>query len=381
MLLTLASVITVVVLVVVGVLLVGKNKEVRKLLGLPTPLSTIYHDGPYITYLGEQMLVHRGETYEGKPVVLLDERPFSERQALAFSCYTDSKVPTSFEFVLQKNLSIPPTEYDLPERLLAVSDIEGNFYAFRQLLMGNGVIDENFNWTFGDGHLVLLGDMFDRDINVLPCLWLIYKLEQEAAARGGWVHFILGNHEEMNLRGDERHLEEKYQRLARELGVQYYELFSNYAELGQWIRTKNSVEKIGDTLFVHGGISYLVEDSGLTLKQINRTVRRYLGVAEVDQEGELMMGNNGPLWYRGYFGDNITQRHIERVLQTYQAGQLVVGHTVVPNIVSLFEERLYAIDVRQPTRASPGLARALWIEQGTFYVTDEHGQRKAVVSR
>lgn len=381
MLLTLASIITAIVLVVIGVLLLGKDKNLKELLRFHTAPPTIYHDGPYITYLGQQLLIHRGETYEGKPVVLRDELPFSERQALAFSCYTDSEVPASFEFTLRKNLNIPPTEYDLPERLLAVSDIEGNFYAFHQLLVGNSVIDEDFNWTFGDGHLVLLGDMFDRDINVLPCLWLIYKLEQEAVAQGGWVHFILGNHEEMNLRGDDRHLKEKYQRLARELGVQYYELFSNYAELGQWIRTKNSVEKIGNILFVHGGISYLVEDSGLTLKQINRIVRRYLGVADVDQDGRLLMGNNGPLWYRGYFGGNITQRHIERVLQTYQVEQMVVGHTVVPDIVSLFEERLYAIDVLQPTRTSPGVARALWIEQGTFYVTDQQGQRRAVTAR
>ena len=161
MLLTLASVITVVVLGVVGVLLARKNEEVRRLLGLRTSPSTIYHDGPYITYLGEQMLIHRGETYEGKPIVLRDELPFSERQALAFSCYTDSAVPTSFEFALRKNLNIPPTEYDLPDRLLAISDIEGNFYAFQQLLVGNGVIDEDFNWTFGSGHLVLLGDLFD----------------------------------------------------------------------------------------------------------------------------------------------------------------------------------------------------------------------------
>lgn len=381
MLLTLASVITTIVLVVVGVLLLGKNKKLKELLRLQSAPPTQYHDGPYITYLGDRMLIHRGETYEGRPVVRRDELPFSERQALKFTCYTDSKVPISFEFALRKNLNIPPTEYDPPGRLLAVSDIEGNFHALHQLLVGNGVMDEDFNWTFGDGHLVLLGDLFDRDINVLPCLWLIYKLEQAAAAQGGWVHFILGNHEEMNLRGDERHLKEKYQRLARELGVQYYEMFSNYTELGQWIRTKNAVEKIGNTLFVHGGISYLVEDSGLTLKQINRTVRRYIGVADVDEDGQLVMGNNGPLWYRGYFGGNITQRHIERVLQTYQAEQLVVGHTVVPDIVSLFEEQLYAIDVPQPTEASPGVARALWIEQDTFYVTDQRGQRKEVAAR
>lgn len=41
---------------------------------------------------------------------------------------------------------------------LAISDIEGTFSAFRKLLQGNNVIDDNFNWTFGDGHLVLTGD-------------------------------------------------------------------------------------------------------------------------------------------------------------------------------------------------------------------------------
>jgi hypothetical protein len=381
MLLTLASVITALVLVVVGVTLLGKNKDLKTLFRLYHSPPTLYHDGPYITYLGDRMLVHRGETYQDKPVVLRDELPFTERQPHSFSCYTDSEVPISFEFTLQKNLSIPPTEYDAPERLLAVSDIEGNFYALQQLLVGNGVMDQEYTWTFGDGHLVLLGDLFDRDINVLPCLWLIYKLEQEALAQGGRVHFILGNHEEMNLRGDERHLREKYQRFARELGVQYHELFSNYTELGQWIRTKNAVEKIGTTLFVHGGISYLIEDAKLTLKQINRTVRRYIGVAGVEEDGQLLMGNSGPLWYRGYFGGNITQRHIDRVLQTYQSEQIVVGHTVVPDIMSLFEGRLYAIDVRQPTRITSGVARGLWIEQGKFYATDQNGQRKAVVPR
>ena len=40
--------------------------------------------------------------------------------------------------------------------MLVISDIEGNFEAFRKLLQGNGVIDENFNWTYGKDHLVLV---------------------------------------------------------------------------------------------------------------------------------------------------------------------------------------------------------------------------------
>ncbi len=45
------------------------------------------------------------------------------------------------------------------------------------------------------------GDMFDRGDQVTECLWLVYALEETAKAAGGYVHFILGNHELMNLQG------------------------------------------------------------------------------------------------------------------------------------------------------------------------------------
>ncbi len=42
------------------------------------------------------------------------------------------------------------------------------------------------------------------------CLWLIYSLEEKAKAAGGYVHFILGNHEIMNMQGDFRYVQDKY---------------------------------------------------------------------------------------------------------------------------------------------------------------------------
>ena len=385
MLLTTALVVAAVVFVVVGYFLFGRTKAT--LFKKPQPNTTsshpvFYTDGPYIAYADDRVVIHQVRIHEAKPTIVRNVMPFRDRAVLTFSCQTDSKAPLSFKFTLHEHITIPPTEYDLPERLLAVSDIEGNFYALHALLLGNRVIDKEFNWIFGRGHVVLLGDFFDRDINVIPGLWLIYKLEQEAMASGGRVHFVLGNHEEMNLRGDERYLQPKYQRLADELHVPYHKLLSNDTELGQWLRTKNSVEKIGNTLFVHGGISYLVEDSGLTLKEINRIVRRYLGVAEVvEEEGQLMLGNDGPLWYRGYFSGSITERHISKVLHTYKARHMVVGHTVVPEIMTLYSGMLYAIDVHQPTEANQGLAQCLWMERGKFFVANQEGLRRNVPSQ
>ena len=383
--LTIALIVAAAVFVWIGYLLVGLPSKTSSSEGslLTTSDSKQYTDGPYIAYNNGQMVVHQVRIHEGKPTIVRNAVPFSERQTLTFSCQTDNKSPFSFQFSLQPRLAIPPTEYDLPERLLAVSDIEGNFYALYTLLLGNRIIDKDGHWIFGKGHLVLLGDLFDREINVIPCLWLIYKLEQEARDSGGHVHLILGNHEEMSLRGDERYLRKKYQRFAKELGVRYHALLSNYTELGQWLRTKNSVERIGDTLFVHGGISYLVEASGLTLKEINRIVRRCIGPEEIhEEEGKLMLGDHGPLWYRGYFGDGITERHIKKVLNTYRAKHIVVGHTVVPEIMTLYGETLYAIDVSQPTEEKPkGLAQGLWMERDKFLVTNQNGLRRNVPSR
>ena len=63
-------------------------------------------------------------------------------------------------------------------------------------------MDSACHWTFGKGHLVICGDLFDRGNDVTAELWLLYKLEEEAKEKGGYVHTILGNHEIMNLSGD-----------------------------------------------------------------------------------------------------------------------------------------------------------------------------------
>ncbi len=57
--------------------------------------------------------------------------------------------------------------YPEPSRLIAISDIEGNFNALASFLQANKVVDLDLHWSFGTGHLVLVGDFVDRGNNVM----------------------------------------------------------------------------------------------------------------------------------------------------------------------------------------------------------------------
>src|SRR5690606_6564243 len=133
---------------------------------------------------------------------------------------------------------------------------------------------------------------------------LIYKLEAEARRAGGGVHLAIGNHEAMVLTGDERYLNPKYPRVAELLGVErHVMLWNERTLLGQWLRSKAAVFRLGNYLCLHGGVSRELIDRGLTLTQVNQTLRAALteSPAPLDEAARFVLGESGPLWYRGYF--------------------------------------------------------------------------------
>lgn len=126
----------------------------------------------------------------------------------------------NFLVTLKRNIFIEDDFYEMPSKLIAISDIEGNFTGFYSFLLVNKVIDQNAKWIFGDGHLVLNGDFIDRGDQVTQVLWLIYSLEEQAKQQGGKVHYILGNHEVMNMYGDVSYNDFKYMEVARRISKQ-----------------------------------------------------------------------------------------------------------------------------------------------------------------
>lgn len=278
----------------------------------------------------------------------------------------------------------PQTRYQDDQPILAISDIEGNYKTFRDFLIMSKVIDAGLNWTFGRQHLVLVGDFVDRGSSVTQVLWLIYKLEQDAVRAGGQVHYILGNHEIKSLQGNFQSSHKKYFNIAAILGTQQSELFGDDAFLGRWLASKNTAEIINGILFVHGGLHPELAQRPWSLDDINRIVRAHYRKVwypkqAAGDEDFLINPKTGPSWYRGYFKDDLSQAQVETTLAKFDAASVVVGHTLHWRVKTLFEGKVFAIDVKHPSdyRSSlpPRSSEGLWLEGGKAWRVLEDGNR------
>jgi hypothetical protein len=236
----------------------------------------------------------------------------------------------------------PKSAWAAPSRLMAISDLEGNYSNARTFLRNNGVIDKNDRWSYKDGHLALVGDIVDRGAMVTELQWLLRRLEREAQAAGGQVHYVLGNHEVMVMGGDLRYIHPKYHFVMARLGIRYDKLYGPDSDIGRWWRSKNGVQRVGDLLFVHGGYSPRLDAAALDMQVLNKRIRA--GLPPARPTGQTAATNpvqhqHGPFWYRGYFaahaaswGGLATQAQINRILERHQAKHIVVGHTVVSEV-------------------------------------------------
>ena len=230
------------------------------------------NDGPYVFYKKDSTLqvnYIKGNQNDG---FYVDQKDYLIGLEIpAFTYFPlDS---TRFDFSIHSDFKRPKSIYNDDAKVLALSDIESGYKTFRDFLIKNKIIDNNLNWTFGDGHLVLVGDFVDRGFSTTQVLWFIYKLEQDAAKQEGNVHFILGNHELKNMQGNYESSSPKYFHVAAILEKQQDELYDSNSVIGRWMSSKNTIELINGVLFTHGGIHPKVAQYNLTLDSINTIAR------------------------------------------------------------------------------------------------------------
>ena len=182
--------------------------------------------------------------------------------------------------------------YPAPSRIVAFGDVHGDHAALVELLQTAGVVDAEGAWIAGDAHLVSVGDLLDRGPDSRAVMDLLMRLQGEAAAAGGRVHVVLGNHELMNLVGDLRYvapgeyaafagdeddaLRAQTRALVRDAGrdadfvearpdgfFAHRAAFAPGGRYGAWLLAQSPFVVVGNRLFLHAGASQWLADASL----------------------------------------------------------------------------------------------------------------------
>ena len=254
----------------------------------------------------------------------------------------------------------------LPPAIYAVGDLHGDYDAYMAILKSAGLVDAKGRWTVGKSTLVQVGDVPDRGPDTKKIIESLMALEKQAAKKGGAVVALIGNHEAMNMTGDLRYttpeefaafatrgsstlrdnyfkthveelaafykakdptLDDKGVKAAFEKDVplgylEHRVAWSPKGKFGAWVLTHDAVRKIGDTVFVHGGIS--AATAATPIADINEQVRAALKAGG----GAILTDEAGPLWYRGVAEASPGAAiDIRAALAAYGAKRVVMGHT------------------------------------------------------
>ncbi len=213
-----------------------------------------------------------------------------------------------------------------------IGDLHGHYRDYERLLVTEGLCDENLNWTGGTSKLWLMGDFFDRGASGLRCLDVTMRLQKEAAAAGGEVNSLLGNHELMILCAyrfrDATHTDglSVYDHWLRWGGIETdFEGFTD--EHAEWISHLPAMVLLDDVLMVHAD-AMLYVNYGMNVDSVNEGFR------------QLMHSDDLPKWmsalssfseHMAFSGLDITgSKRAEQLLSLYGGNLLVHGHTPIP---------------------------------------------------
>jgi len=205
-------------------------------------------------------------------------------------------------------------------RIVAIADIHGAGDALVGILQAAGLIDAQKHWSGGAATFVQTGDYLDRGADVRQIMDLLMALEDEARKAGGRAEILMGNHEAMNILrelrdtspaalatfADDRSEDRRgkaydgYTSAVKRTGtdqlardqwmtahppgfVEYMDALGPRGKYGKWLRDRKVVLKLGDTIFMHAGLSPEINGS---VDDVNRDVAQV--IRTWDETTEMM---------------------------------------------------------------------------------------------
>ena len=245
-----------------------------------------------------------------------------------------------------------------------------------------GLMNESGNWVGGNTLVIQVGDIADRGPDSRQIIEHLRRLQAQAAMTGGQIIALVGNHEGMVMTGDVRYVhpgeyaafvtsnseveqeaffeevkddvtawvrQENADASDEKIAQWFFGEFAPLGraehrmawrptgEIGSWVVRNQSVVIVGDTLFVHGGLS--AKYTAYSVEEINDTTAEALNRQTRNRDASIH-DPLGPQWYRGLLRepcatmesgiDDVSltvEEELDIVLAHFGVERIVVGHT------------------------------------------------------
>jgi Calcineurin-like phosphoesterase len=261
-----------------------------------------------------------------------------------------SSVPAAADAVAAADTpaaSVPPLgplAHPAAELVVAIGDLHGDLDATRRALRLAGAIDAQDQWVGARMVVVQTGDILDRGDDERAILELTDRLRGDAQKTGGAFLALSGNHELMNVAQDFRYVTPGgFQAFKPEGGRDVA-----FKPGGSWARRlaeRPLVVKVGDSVFVHGGV--LPKHVTYGLARMNDELHAWM-LGQRAEPPAPVIAEDGPVWTRVYSheGQPADCEQLGRALALLGAKRMVVGHTPQAHgITSACDGRVWRIDV------------------------------------
>jgi len=257
-------------------------------------------------------------------------------------------------------------EFNNIDTIYVIGDIHGDFNILLKTLKKANIIKgiDNKNryiWMAENAHIVQLGDILDKGgrgilgdaiaLEEYTIFDYLNRLNIKANKKGGAVHYLVGNHEIMNIMGDFNYAHPKH---IDDTGIELRrQLFQPGGYMAKMLACHSyGILKINDWYFCHAGLlPHHVKSK--TIIEINDLLRDLMtnkkNIQQLsDEERKMIFGSDGFLWNRQYrFNDQSSCSLLSETMNNLNnpKGKMIVGHTPQKKINSMCNSKLWFADV------------------------------------
>ena len=271
-------------------------------------------------------------------------------------------------------------------RVVAVGDLHGDLSATLRVLRLAGLVDaRSQRWTGGSATLVQLGDVLDRGTDE-PEIWsLLRSLRAEAAAAGGSVVSLLGNHEILNVCGEANAF--VHASAQTSFGPDRAAAFAPGGDLARQLAECPVVAIVDDSAFVHAALP--AGSTRESVARLNAQARKWLLGEWPFPPPELLPYEGSPVWERTYSSPSDREVPLNRcnelrgTLKQLGVSRMVVGHTPQNRVNAACGGAVWRCDTGVSAYVMGGTPEALEIEGGRVRVLrgDDAETRRAAEGR